>query len=340
MRASNFCKIDCQACCKISFILRPFLLERRKLPLCELQLILWPEKTLQHVITKKRDDSQKNFQTNLSLVCFAYQWKFVLSLKCSAQSYRDSSENAEKKCRRQSFNFKREEAFNRTSYDNPEPKQLFFEKQIESKKVFLILAYKTRTQKPSVQDFLSYPIVNLKLEIVRPHITLKFSNFKSRVSLSRYRYNCMQYMRLREYMHHLRTETSFNLCMQFADSVQFVIHDIVRENVPAYLCLWPSYVKFYREEKNHVLRLPNQKNGALGHDESCCDFKMYELTFVLVKIFVEYVCCSFDKTFRLPFWQNLMQFDCAVCNIFLFIFRDKRLGSPKNEVFFFQLFRN
>ena len=239
-----------------------------------------------------------------------------------------------KKCRRHSFIFTRAEVFNRTSYDNSEPKHLFFEKQIESKKVFHILAYKTRTQKPSVQDFLSYPIVNLKLEIVRPHITLKFSNFKSRVSLSRYRYNCMQYMRLREYMHHLRKERRFKLCMQFADSVQYVIHDIVRENVPAYLCLWPSYVKFYREEKNHVLRLPNQKNGALRHDESCCDFKISELTFVLVEIFVENVCCSFDKTFRLPFWQNLKQFNCAVSNAFLFIFRDKKRVSSKNWEFF------
>ena len=162
MRASNFCKIDCQACCKISFILRPFLLERRKLPLCELQLNLWLEKTLQHVITKKRADSQKNFQKNVSLVCFAYQWKFVLSLKCSAQFYRDSIENAEKKCRRLSFNFNRAEVFNRTSYDNPEPKHLFFEQQIESKKIFLILAFVTRTQKILVPDFLSYPIVNLK----------------------------------------------------------------------------------------------------------------------------------------------------------------------------------
>ena len=38
---------------KSSFILRPFLLERRRLPLCELQLILWLEKSLQHVITIK-----------------------------------------------------------------------------------------------------------------------------------------------------------------------------------------------------------------------------------------------------------------------------------------------
>ena len=36
-----------------SFILRLFLLERRKLPLCELQLILRLEKTWQHVITMK-----------------------------------------------------------------------------------------------------------------------------------------------------------------------------------------------------------------------------------------------------------------------------------------------
>ena len=182
---------------------------------------------------------------------------------------------------------------------------------------------------------------------MRPHITLKFSNFKSGVSLSRYRYNCIQYMRLREYMHHLRTERRFILCMHFADSVQYVLHDIVRENVPACLCLWPSYVNFYREEKNHVLRLPNQKNGALRHDESCCDFKISELTFVLVEIFVENVCCILEKTILLHFWQNLKQFVSAVCNIFLFIFRDKKRVSPKSgekfgkcQVVFFQLFRN
>ena len=60
MRTSTFCKIDCQACCNFSFILRSFLLERRKLPLCELQLILWLEKTLQHVITKKELTLKKN----------------------------------------------------------------------------------------------------------------------------------------------------------------------------------------------------------------------------------------------------------------------------------------
>ena len=69
--------------------------------------------------------------------------------------------------------------------------------------------------------------------------------------------------------------------------------------------------------------------------------------FVLVKIFVEYVCRMVDKTILLHFWQNLMQFDCAVCNIFLFIFRDKKPVSSKNgedfakcQVGFFQLFRN
>ena len=136
---------------------------------------------------------------------------------------------------------------------------------------------------------------------MRPHITLKFFNFKSWISFSRYRYNCMQYKRLREYMHHLRTRWHFKLCMHFADSVQYVIDDLVRENVPAYLCLWPSYVCFYREEKKHTLRLPNKKNGALRHDESCCHFKISELTFGLFEIFVEYVCCMFDKSFLLPF---------------------------------------
>ena len=50
---ATFAKLSASLVVKFSFILRPFLLERRKLPLCELQLILWLEKTLQHVITKK-----------------------------------------------------------------------------------------------------------------------------------------------------------------------------------------------------------------------------------------------------------------------------------------------
>ena len=97
---------------------------------------------------------------------------------------------------------------------------------------------------------------------MRPHITLKFFNFKSWVSFSRYRYNCMQYMRLREYMHHLRTRWHFKLCMHFADSVQYVIDDLVQENVPAYRCLWPLYVNFYKEEKKHILKLPKQKKWS------------------------------------------------------------------------------
>ena len=166
---------------------------------------------------------------------------------------------------------------------------------------------------------------------MRPKIALKFSNFKSWFSLSRYRYNCMQYMWVREYLHHLRTQWRFRLCMHFADSVQYVIDDLVRKNVPAYRCLWLLYVNFYREEKKQVLGLPNQKNGALRHDGSCCAFKISELTFVLVEIFVENVCCMLDKTIILHFWRNLMQLDSAVCNIFLFIFHDKKRVSSKSE---------
>ena len=140
----------------------------------------------------------------------------------------------------------------------------------------------------------------------------------------------MQYMWLREYMHHIGTEWPFKFSKHLADSVQYVIDDILRQNVPAYRCLWLLYVNFYREEKKQVLGLPNQKNGALRHDGSCCAFKISELTFVLVEIFVVYVCCMFDKPFLLPFWQKLMQFDCAVCKFFLFIFHDKKLVSPKN----------
>ena len=148
---------------------------------------------------------------------------------------------------RHSFNFNRAKVFNRTSYENPKPK-LFFEKQIERKRGFLILAFTTFTQKTSQQDFSVIP--KSKLEVLRPHITLKFSNFKSWVSLSRYRYNCKQYMRRMEYMHYLRTQSRFKLCMQLADSVQFVIDVLVREKMLPYLCLWPSYVNFYRKEKS------------------------------------------------------------------------------------------
>ena len=197
------------------------------------------------------------------------------------------------------FNFPWAEIFNRNSYDNPEPKHLFVEKQIESKKSFSHFSIWDTYSKTFEARFLVIP--NCKLEVLRPHITLKFSKFSSWVSLSRYRYNCMQYMQLREYMHHLRTQRRFKLCMHFADSVQYVIDDIVRENVPAYLCLWPSYVNFYREEKKRILRLPNQTNGALRHDESCCFLKISELTAFLVRIFVEHVCCMFDKAFILPF---------------------------------------
>ena len=72
------------------------------------------------------------------------------------------SKIVKKKCRRHSFNINRDKVFNRTSYDNPTPKILYFEKHIELKKRFLTLAFKTLTQKLSQQDFLSYPIANLK----------------------------------------------------------------------------------------------------------------------------------------------------------------------------------
>ena len=45
---------------------------------------------------------------------------------------------------------------------DPKRKLLFFDKQIESKKSLPILAFKTLTQKSSVRDLLSNPIVNLK----------------------------------------------------------------------------------------------------------------------------------------------------------------------------------
>ena len=48
---ATFAKLSASLVVSFSFILRPFLLERKELPLCELQLILWLEKTLQHVIT-------------------------------------------------------------------------------------------------------------------------------------------------------------------------------------------------------------------------------------------------------------------------------------------------
>ena len=88
-------------------------------------------------------------------------------------------------------------------------------------------------------------------------------------------------------MHYLRTQSRFKLCMQLADSVQYVIDVLVREKMLPYLCLWLLDVNFYREEKKHVLGLPNEKNGTLKHDESCCDFEIPGLTFVLVEIFVE-----------------------------------------------------
>ena len=94
-------------------------------------------------------------------------------------------------------------------------------------------------------------------------------------------------------MLYLPTQSRFKLCMQLADSVQYVIDVLVREKMLPYLCLWRLDVNFYREEKKHVLGLANQKNGNLKHDESCCDFKIPELTFVLFEIFVEYVCCMF-----------------------------------------------
>ena len=153
-----------------------------------------------------------------------------------------------KKSGRHSFNFNRAKVFNRNSYDHPKPKLLFFEKQIERKRGFLILAFKTLTQKTSQQDFSVLP--KSKLEVLRPHITLKFSNFKCWVSLSRYRYNCEQYMRRTEYMHYQQTQSRFKLCMQLADYVQCVIDVLVREKMLPYLCLWPSGVNFYREEKS------------------------------------------------------------------------------------------
>ena len=88
-------------------------------------------------------------------------------------------------------------------------------------------------------------------------------------------------------MLYLPTQSRFKLCMQLADSVQYVIDVLVREKMLPYLCLWLLDVNFYREEKKHVLGLPNEKNGTLKHDEFCCDFKIPELTFVLVEIFVE-----------------------------------------------------
>ena len=232
---------------KSSFILRPFLLERRRLPLCELQLILWLEKSLQHVITIK--------EFTLKKICRKMRvwtvWEINEILRCNwnVQQFKVEipSKNV-KKNRRHSFNFNRAKVFNRTSYDNPKPKLLFFEKQIEWKRGFLILAFKTLTQNTSLQYFSVIP--KSKLEVLRPHVSLKFSNFKSWVSLSRYRYNCKQYKRRMEYMHYLRTQSRFKLCMQLADSVQYVIDVLVREKMLPYLCLWPSYVNFYREEKS------------------------------------------------------------------------------------------
>ena len=97
VRVSNFCKSECQLVVNFSLILRPFLLERRKLPLCEMQLILWLDKNFATSDNNIGVDSQEKMQTNASLVCFGYQRKSVLQLKCSAQYHRDSIKMFEKK---------------------------------------------------------------------------------------------------------------------------------------------------------------------------------------------------------------------------------------------------
>ena len=102
----------------------------------------------------------------------------------------------------------------------------FFRNRLNRKRFSHFSIWDTYTKNFAAR-FLVIP--HCKLEILQPHITLKFSKNKSWVSLSRYRYNCMQYMRLREYMHCLRTQSRFKLCMQLADSVQYVIDVLVRE---------------------------------------------------------------------------------------------------------------
>ena len=157
----------------------------------------------------------------------------------------------------------------------------------------------------------------------------------------------MRYMRRMEYMHYLWTQWRVKMCMLFATFVQYVIDVLVREKVPPYLCLWPSYDNFYREEKKNFLRLPNQKHGTLRHEHSCCFFKLSELTAFFGRDLCGIRLLYVRQINSTPFWQNLKQFDCSVCNVSLFVFRDKKLVGSKNKESFgewqvvsFQFFLN
>ena len=133
---ATFAKLSASLFVNFSFILRPFLLERRKLPLCELQLILWLEKTLQHVITVK--------ELTLKKVCRrTWVWCLWISMKICAVIEmfstilsRHHQKFWKKIMRKECFNFTWAEFFYRTSYDNPEPKLYLLKNRLNRKKLF------------------------------------------------------------------------------------------------------------------------------------------------------------------------------------------------------------
>ena len=116
----------------------------------------------------------------------------------------------------------------------------------------------------------------------------------------------------------------FRLCMHFADSVQYVIDDLVRENVPAYRCLWPLYVNFYKEEKKHILKLPKQKKWSPEARWVLLWFQNFRIDICFSRDFCRIRLLYVRYIISTPFWQNLKQFNCAGSNAFLFVFRDKK----------------
>ena len=161
---ANFAKLSAILVVNFSFILRPFLLERKKLPLCEVQLILWLEKFLQHVITIKELTFKKFcrrtwvwcvLDINEILCC---NWNVQHKIIATASKILEKNI---KFYRRNVWTLLDQKSLAEPLMITPSQNFYFLKKQIESKKAFLILAFKTITQKSSVQDFFSYPIVNL-----------------------------------------------------------------------------------------------------------------------------------------------------------------------------------
>ena len=125
---ATFAKITASLFVNFTFILRPFLLERRKLPLCELQLILWLENLCNTWLQKRSWLSKKIADEGESGV-------FWISMKICAIiemfrtiSSRHHQKFSKKILQNEGFNFTWSEIFSRTTYDNPEAKLSFFEK--------------------------------------------------------------------------------------------------------------------------------------------------------------------------------------------------------------------